>query len=546
MSGSQGSKSLGGVIRTLFAKRPDPYLGNDLDNARRLGGVMWLMYGTVAAIVLPLAPPSGRYAVAAWIVAASIVVSSLFTARHWLRRSKAGFNTLLAGSYLAVGQLASLQALAGSGASAYQELYLLLAVYTSAVHPPRRVATFLLVLSAAACLPLLYQGATSATAADVAVRLVLWLALSGLTMIVIAQLRAQRTALRVETEHAQELALQDPLTGLGNRRRLMADLNQRLGAATADRPLVLAMFDLDGFKAYNDTYGHATGDALLERLGDKLAATMAGRGQSYRMGGDEFCVLATVAAHEAPETVDCAAQALSDRGHGFDVHASCGWVLLPDEQAADPSSALRIADRRMYAQKNLGRASAGRQTVDVLLKVLSERSAELGVHLHDVTGLCRAVAERLQLSAEHIGPLLQAASLHDIGKAAIPDSILDKPGPLNANDWSFMRTHTVIGERILCAAPALTEAARLVRSSHERWDGSGYPDRLRAESIPLGARIIAVCDAYDAMVSSRPYRSRMSREVALEELRRCAGTQFDGMIVEAFCAVVAERAPAER
>ena len=326
----------------------------------------------------------------------------------------------------------------------------------------------------------------------------------------------------------------------------MADLDRRLGDATPDRPLVLAMFDLDGFKAYNDTYGHATGDALLKRLGDKLAATMAGRGMSYRMGGDEFCVLATVAAHEAPETVDCAAQALSDSGHGFDVHASCGWVLLPDELAGDPSSALRIADRRMYAQKNLGRASAGRQTVDVLLKVLSERSAELGVHLHDVTGLCRAVAEKLQLSAEDLGPLLQAASLHDIGKAAIPDSILDKPGPLNADDWSFMRTHTVIGERILCAAPALTQAARLVRSSHERWDGTGYPDRLKAEAIPLGARIIAVCDAYDAMVSTRPYRSRMSREVALEELRRCAGTQFDGMIVEAFCAVVAERAPAER
>ena len=546
MSSSQGPRSLGGVIRTLFAKRPDPYLGNDLDNARRLGGVMWLMYGTVAAIVLPLAPPSGRYAVAAWVVAAWIVAWSLLTGRHWLRRSKAGFNTLLAGSYLAVGQLATLQALAGSGASAYQELYLLLAVYTGAVHPPRRVAAFLLVLSAAACLPLLYADATSVTAADVAVRLVLWLALSGLTMIVIAQLRAQRTALRVETDHAQELALQDPLTGIGNRRRLMADLDQRLGVATADRPLVLAMFDLDGFKAYNDTYGHSTGDALLKRLGDKLAATMAGRGQSYRMGGDEFCVLATVAAHDAPEIVDCAAQALSDSGHGFDVRASCGWVLLPDEHAGDPSAALRIADRRMYAQKTLGRASAGRQTVDVLLKVLSERSAELGVHLHDVTGLCRAVAERLQLSAEDIGPLLQAASLHDIGKAAIPDSILDKPGPLTADDWSFMRTHTVIGERILCAAPALTQAARLVRASHERWDGTGYPDRLKADAIPLGARIIAVCDAYDAMVSTRPYRSRMSTEVALEELRRCAGSQFDGRIVEAFCAVVAERAPAER
>ena len=113
------------------------------------------------------------------------------------------------------------------------------------------------------------------------------------------------------------------------------------------------------------------------------------------MGGDEFCVLATVPRTDAAETVDCAARRCRDSGHGFGVHASCGWVLLPDEHCRDPSSALRIADRRMYAQKNLGRASAGRQTVDVLLKVLSERSAELGVHLHDVTGLCRAVAERL-------------------------------------------------------------------------------------------------------------------------------------------------------
>ena len=156
------------------------------------------------------------------------MIWSLLTGRHWLRRSKAGFNTLLAGSYLAVGQLATLQALAGSGASAYQELYLLLAVYTAAVHPPRRVATFLLVLSAAACLPLLYQGGPPPQRPTSAVRLLLWLALSGMTMMVIAQLRAQRTALRVETEHAQELALQDSLTGLGNRRRLMADLDQRL------------------------------------------------------------------------------------------------------------------------------------------------------------------------------------------------------------------------------------------------------------------------------------------------------------------------------
>jgi len=191
MSSAERPRSLGQVIRTLFARRSDPYFGNDVDNARRLGGLMWLIYGTVTAILLPLAPPSGRYAVAAWIVAGSIVIGSLATGVHWLRRP-VGFNTLLAGSYLMLVQLATLQALAGSGASAYQELYLLLAVYTAAVHPPRRTAPYLLLLSIAASLPLLYQGWTSATAADLGVRLLLWLALSAMTLIVIAQLRAQR------------------------------------------------------------------------------------------------------------------------------------------------------------------------------------------------------------------------------------------------------------------------------------------------------------------------------------------------------------------
>ena len=223
MKTTEAPRSLGHVIRTLFARRADPYRGNDVDNARRLGGMMWLIFGTVAALLLPLAPPNGRYAALAWVVAACLVASSLLIGRHWLRRP-VGFNTLLAGSYLALAQLATLQALAGSGASAYQELYLLLAVYTAAVHPPRRTAPYLAALSVAACLPVLSQGWTSATVADLGVRLVLWLALSAMTMIVIAQLRAQRTALEAETEHAHELARQDPLTGLANRRRLMGDL----------------------------------------------------------------------------------------------------------------------------------------------------------------------------------------------------------------------------------------------------------------------------------------------------------------------------------
>ena len=188
----------------------------------------------------------------------------------------------------------------------------------------------------------------------------------------------------------------------------------------------------------------------------------------------------------------------------------------------------------MYAQKSRGRTSAGRQSTEVLLQVLSERDPALGTHLDDVTFLCEAVATTLGLSDEEITPLLQAASLHDVGKAAIPDSILNKPGPLDHGEWEFMRRHTLIGERILSAAPALSEAARLVRASHERWDGDGYPDGLAGEEIPLGARIIAVSDAFDAMTSARPYRDAIEAAAALAELRRCAGTQFDPRVVNAF------------
>ena len=133
-----------------------------------------------------------------------------------------------------------------------------------------------------------------------------------------------------------------------------------------------------------------------------------------------------------------------------------------------------------------------------------------------------------------------AGELHDIGKVAIPDAILSKAGPLDPDEWAIVHQHTLIGERILAAAPALSQVAKLVRSSHERYDGTGYPEGMRGDEIPLGARIVAVCDAFDAMIGPRPYRLGMSEEGALAELRRCAGTQFDPEIVDVFCAVRAD------
>jgi two-component system cell cycle response regulator len=130
--------------------------------------------------------------------------------------------------------------------------------------------------------------------------------------------------------------------------------------------------------------------------------------------------------------------------------------------------------------------------------------------------------------------------LHDIGKVAIPDAILSKAGPLDAEEWAIVHQHTLIGERILAAAPALSQVAKLVRSSHERHDGTGYPEGMVSDEIPLGSRIVAVCDAFDAMIGPRPYRLGMTEQGALDELRRCAGTQFDPDVVDVFCALRAD------
>jgi two-component system cell cycle response regulator len=336
-------------------------------------------------------------------------------------------------------------------------------------------------------------------------------------------------------------ALTDALTGLGNRRALAHDLAARLPHAGTDAPLVLVLFDLDGFKHYNDTFGHPAGDTLLARLGANLQAYFASSGRVFRMGGDEFCALFDPLARPLDTLLDGAALALSEQGEGFYVGCSYGAVRLPEE-SADAADALRLADQRMYAQKHAGRRSASRQSADVLLRALSERSPELGGSVNVVATLAEATARRLGLTRPELETVRHAAELHDIGKVAIPDDILRKPGRLSDEEWTFIRRHPVAGERIIAAAPALRAVAKLVRASHERWDGRGYPDALGGDDIPLGARIIAVADAFDAMTAGRPYREAISHEAAIAELRECAGSQFDAVVVEAFRAALAETA----
>jgi diguanylate cyclase (GGDEF)-like protein len=334
-------------------------------------------------------------------------------------------------------------------------------------------------------------------------------------------------------------ALTDPLTGLGNRRMFMRDLRIQLKSASTARPLMLMLFDLNGFKTYNDRFGHSAGDDLLSRLGRALAGAVASRGSAYRLGGDEFCVLAPIGQDGVEPVTAAAATALSEHGSGFRIDASYGAILLPSE-TQDVAEALRLVDQRMYAQKRSGQRSADRQSQDVLLHALHERNPDLYDQSHQVGALVAAVAQRMGLSDEDTQHARQAGELRDVGQVAIPDAILTKAAEeLDDEETAFLRQQPVISERIISAAPALAQVARLVRATGEHVDGTGYPDGLRGQDIPLESRIVAACHRYVTLIHGRGSDPSAVNQ-ALAVLRREVGTRFDAQVVDVLAEVAVQ------
>lgn len=333
--------------------------------------------------------------------------------------------------------------------------------------------------------------------------------------------------LRLAAAASRHSARHDALTGLGNRREFERDIELAFGDR-AGEPVQLAVLDLDGFKSYNDAFGHPAGDDLLRRIAGRLRqhSEIAG-GTAYRMGGDEFCLLMPAAAD-----VSLIAEAIAERTGPYEITASFGAVTVETE-VTTAAEAMRLADERLYSRKHLRPTGGAQQACAALLQALAERHPTLCPQPDALTELAQATARQLELEEGHLIDVSLTARLRDIGKVSIPDSILDKPAGLDEDEWAFIRRHTIVGERILSAVPALRHIATAVRATHERWDGTGYPDGLSGCDIPPAARIVFAVDSYVAMVADRPYRGSLHHDDAIRELRAGAGTQFDPAVVAA-------------
>ena len=345
--------------------------------------------------------------------------------------------------------------------------------------------------------------------------------------------------------HLLDLADRDPLTGLWNRRRFEQDVAYQLDRCRRHgEHAAIVLMDIDGFKQVNDLLGHLAGDEVLCALGDALSSRLRASDHAARLGGDEFAVLLIgvggedvvgVAAELATE-LSAAAVAVQER---VSLPISFGTSAL-DRTTIGVNEAIEAADRAMYASKQdrAGqplvpvapvpdiRASAEMASLRALLAAVNARDSYTAMHSREVVTLARGVARRLGLDEAQTSEVEHIALLHDLGKIAIPDAILRKPGPLTSHEQTLMRQHPVVGAQILASMPELAHLARAARAEHERWDGGGYPDGLAGEDIPMASRIALVCDAYHAMTSNRPYRRAMSAAAARDEIRREAGAQF--------------------
>lgn len=341
------------------------------------------------------------------------------------------------------------------------------------------------------------------------------------------------TALKRAQEKNQYLSYHDTLTGLYNRRYYEESL-YRIDKS-ANLPISVIIGDLNGLKLVNDAFGHQVGDELLKKAADALQSACRPEDILARWGGDEFIILLPKTDMQHTEEIVEKAKSMSAsmNVNSINVDISFGWATktLPEE---DIQSEIKNAEDFMYKNKLIESKSMRSHTIKTIMNTLHEKNPREEEHSNRVGEICRKIGIAMHLSDVDVSTLNLVGFLHDIGKIAIEEGILNKPGKLSELEFEAIKQHPEIGCRIIRSSYEISEVAEAILSHHEKWDGTGYPKGLIGDETPRFARIICIADSFDAMTSERIYREIWSNEKAAEEIRRCAGTQFDPEIARIF------------